>query len=102
MRCENTDKYADYYLLLEECVKYYNEYQLLKQQKKIEKLETTLKDRVIPPSCKHKQETLTIVYLEEEPEYQYYGIRGQNAHVRKQLKRLNKTEEDVICSDRYP
>ena len=25
-------------------------------------------------------------------------IRGQNAHIRKQLKRLNKTEEDVIAA----
>ena len=34
IRCRNTDKYAEYYLLLEKCVKYYNEYQLLKIQDK--------------------------------------------------------------------
>ena len=98
MRSRNTRKYAKYYILLEKAIKYYNEYEKLKQQEKIDRLESTLKDRVIPPSCKHKQETLTIVYLEEEPEYQYHVIRGQNAHIRKQLKRLNKTEEDVIAA----
>ena len=38
MRCENRDKYAEYYLLLEKCVKYYNEYQLLKIQDKINEI----------------------------------------------------------------
>ena len=52
IRSKNTDKYADYYLLLEKCVKYYNDYQILKLQNKIDKLENTLKDRVIVPSCK--------------------------------------------------
>ena len=59
-------------------------------------MEGTLNDRVILPSCKHKIENLVIVYLEEEPEFQYYVIRGQIKHIRKQLKRFNKKEEDII------
>ena len=98
MRSKNTDKYADYYILLEKAVKYYNDYQILKLQNKIDKLENTLKDRVIVPSCKSKIENLVIVYLEEEPEFQYYVIRGQIPHIRKQLRRLNKTEEDIIAA----
>ena len=39
-----------------------------------------------------------IVYLEEEPEFQYYVIRGQIKHIRKQLKRFNKKEEDIIAA----
>ena len=38
------------------------------------------------------------MYLEEEPEYQYYVIRGQLEHIRKKLRRLNKTEEDIIAA----
>ena len=72
IRSKNTDKYADYYLLLEKCVKYYNDYQILKLQNKIDKLENTLENRVIPPSCKSKIENLVIVYLEEELEFQYF------------------------------
>ena len=35
IRSRNTDKYADYYLLLEEAVIYYNEYQLLQIHEKM-------------------------------------------------------------------
>ena len=33
MRSRNTDKYADYYLLLEKCIKHYGDHQILKLQK---------------------------------------------------------------------
>ena len=98
MRSRNTRKYADYYIFLEKCIKHYNDYQLIKLQNKIDKLESTLKDRVIPPTCKHKIENLVIVYLEEEEEFQYYVIRGQIKHIKKQLRRLNKKEEDIIAA----
>ena len=98
IRSLKIDKYADYYLLLKKALKYYNEYQKLKMQNKIEKLEGTLNNRVILPSCKHKIENLAIVYLEEDPEYHCYVIRGQIKHIRKQLKRFNKTDEDVIAA----
>jgi len=98
IRSRNTDKYADYYILLEKAVKYYNDYQLLKLQNKIDKLENTLENRVIPPSCKSKIENLVIVYLEEELEFQYYVIRGQKKHIKTQLRRLNKTEDDIIAA----
>ena len=98
MRSLKTKKFSHYYILLEKCIKYYNDFQLLKQQQQINKLEQTLKDRVIVPSCKQKTENLAVVYLEDEPEYQYYVIRGQIQHIRKQLKRLNKTEEDLIAA----
>ena len=70
-------KFSKYYILLEKAVKYYNDYQILKLQNKIEKLENTLENRVIVPSCKSKIENLVIVYLDEELEFQYYVIRGQ-------------------------
>ena len=98
IRSRNTDKYADYYIFLEKCIKHYNDFQLLKQQQQIEKLEQTLKNRVILPGSKSKHENLVIVYLEEEPEFEYYVIRGQKKHIKTQLKRLNKTEEDIIAA----
>ena len=106
MRSLKTKKYSHYYILLEKAVKYYNDYQLLKLQNKIDKLENTLENRVIPPSCKSKIENLAIVYLgeeeEEELEFQYYVIRGQRQHIMKQLRRLNKTEDAIIASIETP
>ena len=38
------------------------------------------------------------MYLEEEPEFQYYVIRGQIKHIKARLRRLNKTEDDIIAA----
>ena len=38
------------------------------------------------------------VYLEQEPEHQYYGIRGQIQHIKAKVRRLNKTEENIIAA----
>ena len=46
IRSRDTNKYADYYLLLEKALKYYGDFEKLKMQNKIEKLENTLHDRV--------------------------------------------------------
>ena len=56
MRSCKTKKFSHYYILLEKAVKYYNDYQLLKVQNKIDKLENTLENRVILLSCKNKIE----------------------------------------------
>ena len=61
MRSCKTKKFSHYYILLEKAVKYYNEYQVLKLQNKIDKLESTLENRVIVPSCKSKIENLVSV-----------------------------------------
>ena len=98
MRSKNSRKYAEYYLLLEKSLYYYSQYEKLKLKNKIDKLENTLENRVIVPSCKSKIENLVIVYLEEEPEFQYYVIRGQIKHIKARLRRLNKTEDDIIAA----
>ena len=84
MRPKNSRKYAEYYLLLEKSMYYYSQYEKLKLQNKIDKLESTLENRVIVPSCKSKIENLAIVYLEDELEFQYYVIRGQKKHIQTQ------------------
>ena len=90
MRSKNSRKYAEYYLLLEKSLYYYSQCEKLKLKNKIDKLENTLENRVIVPSCKSKIENLVIVYLEEEPEFQYYVIRGQIKHIKARLRRLIK------------
>ena len=98
MRSLKTKKYSHYYILLEKAVKHYNDYQLLKLQNKIDKFENTLENRVIVPSCKRIIENLVIVFLEKGPEFQYYVIRGQIKHIKARLRRLNKTEDDIIAA----
>ena len=38
IRSRNTDKYANYYLLLEKCIKYYNDFEKLKLEHKINEI----------------------------------------------------------------
>jgi hypothetical protein len=47
IRSKNTKKYANYYLLLEECIKYYNDYQLELNKKYIIKLKDKNKENKI-------------------------------------------------------
>ena len=98
MRSKNSRKYAEYYLLLEKSLYYYSQYEKLKLKNKVDNLENTLENRVMVPSCKSKFENLVIVYIEEEPEFQYYVIRGQIKHIKARLRRLNKTEDDIIAA----
>ena len=42
MRSRNTNIYADYYLLLEECIKYFNDYQIELNKKYIIKLKSKI------------------------------------------------------------
>ena len=47
MRAKNTEKYADYYLLLEDCIKYYHDFQLMYKdyiiKQKDDKIDTLIK-----------------------------------------------------------
>jgi phage anti-repressor protein len=45
MRSLKTQQYADYYLLLEECIKYYNDYQNLLKEKYIIKLKSKIQEK---------------------------------------------------------
>ena len=64
IRSLNNQKYTDYYIFLEECINYYNEYQVLKlkrklneaNKKKLVELENsdTLDDFIILKSNKYK------------------------------------------------
>ena len=45
MRSKNTNIYADYYLLLEDCIKYFNDYQIELNKKYIVKLKSKIVDK---------------------------------------------------------
>ena len=79
MRSLKTREYADYYLLLEECIKYFNDYQILLKEKYIIKLKTKNKE--------HK-------YIIKEKDYKICSLEEKMNSIIKQndglLKSLNK------------
>ena len=62
MRSKNTKRYAQYYILLEKCIKYYNDYQFLKIQNK---LDIICNDRVLNLDNPEKKERFIIVFRNE-------------------------------------
>ena len=117
MRSRNTKKYADYYLLLEKCIKYYNDFEKLKLEHKINeinkikllKLENsqTLDNYMI---IKCDEDTLHIrkykgveyIYKHDYVKFPYATVKGSDKNVSKTLK-INKLKiENVIFNKQLP
>jgi hypothetical protein len=84
MRSRNTNIYADYYLLLEECVKYFNDYQKELDKRYIIKLKTKLikKDNKI---CKLEEKLNTIIKSNEETKIMNEKLLKSNEETNKKL-----------------
>ena len=93
MRSKNTNKYAKYYILLEKCIKYYSEYQILKLQTKMKHI---CVDRVIELENNEKDESFVIVLNNIYINHPYTVIRGQKKNLNKVMKQLKS--EDIICN----
>ena len=83
IRSFKTDKYADYFLLLEKCIKYYNEYQLLNMQYKMNNI---CVDRTIELKDNRKDESFVIALNNIYIKHQYTGQKENLCKVMKQLK----------------
>ena len=90
-----TDIYADYFLLLEKCIKYYNEYQLLNMQ---DKMNNICVDRTIELEDNSKDESFVIALKNIYIKHQYTVIRGQKKNLNKVMKKLKLTSENIICN----
>ena len=95
MRSKNTKRYAQYYILLEKCIKYYNDYQLLKIQNK---LDIICNDRVLNLDNPEKKERFIIVFRNEALINQYAVIRTQIKHVKDILRKIGHEESDIIIN----
>jgi hypothetical protein len=96
MRAKNTKIYAYYYLLLEECIKYFNDYQLLLKEKYIIKLKTKNKEQKF--LIKDKDDK--ICTLEEKMN----SIIEQNNKTHKmneELLKSNKLMQDSLNTAHY-
>ena len=89
IRSLKTDKYTDYYILLEKCIKYYNEYQLLKMQYKMNNI---CIDITIELEDNSKDESFVIVSSCVYIKHPYTVIRG-HLWGGKEFKQSNETIE---------
>ena len=95
MKSQKTDIYAKYYILLEKCIKYYSEYQILKLQ---DKMNNICVDRTIELKDNSKDETFVIALNNIYIKHQYTVIRGQKKNLCKVMKQLKLKSEDIICN----
>ena len=95
IRSKNTSKYAQYYLLLEECIKYYNEYQLLLLNKKVKGI---CKDRVLELDNQEKKERFIICLNKEFTHHPYSIVKGQKKSIRETFKNEKLNENDIIVN----
>ena len=119
IRSRNTDKFANYYLLLEMCIKYYNDYYQLKLKKRIEEdnkikllllTESETLDNFTIYRC--DQDTLYVrknphgkglIYTHHDyEEYPYALINGSNKNVAKIIKLCNIKENNKVIRLKCP
>ena len=93
MRSKNTRKYADYYILLEKCVKYYNEYQLFKLQNKINEINTL---KLLTLEDSDTLDNYVIVRDERKKSFKYGTIRGSHKNLRETMHDLDLTDKNII------
>ena len=119
IRSRNTDKYANYYLLLEMCIKYYNDYYQLKLKKRIEednkiKLLLLTESETLDNFTIHKCDKDTLYVRKDQHNkgyitthhdyetYPYVFINGSTKNVNK-MKRVCKIKtENAIIKLRCP
>ena len=119
IRSRNTDKFADYYLLLEKCMKHYNDYYQLKLKKKISddnkiKLLLLTESETLDNFSIYKCDEDTM-YLRKNPhakgfistahdyeEFPYALINGSNKNVNKIIKACNIKPENRLVRIKCP
>ena len=84
MRSLNTKKYAKYYILLEKCIKYYNDYQILLKEKY--NIELTKKIKI------KEQENMSLI---ERMDVLMKKMDNQTKQMKKQNKKMDKQSEQL-------
>ena len=96
MRSKNTKIYAKYYLLLEECIKYFNDYQDKLKEKYIIKLKSKIikKDNMID----HLEEKLNTIIKNNE---ELIKQNNETHKMNKELLKSNKSIEKLLNNANY-
>ena len=117
MRSKNTKRYAQYYILLEKCIKYYNDYQVLKLNDKINKISKvklielsnnkTL-DNFVIVKCDvdtmivTKYNNRKIVKSHDYITYSYALVKGQNKNIHNVMKECNLKVSNILIELEVP
>ena len=85
IRSRNNDTYAKYYIFLEEAIKHYSDFQIMKLQDKLNKTKTI---SILNLIDKDTLDRFIMAKNISNKEYPYLNIRGQERHIRKVKKRM--------------
>ena len=95
IRSRNNDTYAKYYIFLEEAIKHYSDFQILKLVDKLNKKSTI---SILNLIDKDTLDRFVMAKNINNKRYPYLNIRWQERHVRKVMRECEITE-DVILID---
>ena len=95
IRSKNTKRFAHYYLLLEEGITHYNQYQILQLEHKIKDI---CVDRVLKLENEEKSECFVLARNNMFKSHPYFVIRGQIRNYKRNLRENKCLEEDVILN----
>ena len=99
IRSQNTEKYTDYYLMLEKCIKYYNDFQIMKLEKIIQE-----NNKIKLLKLKNADTWDNFIIFEDlrNKSYPYGTIKGSDKNVRETLIDLKLTEDNIVLQLKVP
>jgi len=99
IRSKNNTVYAEYYIFLEEAIKHYSDFQVLKLQDKLNKKSTI---SILNLIDKDTLDRFIMAKNISNKEYPYLNIRGQERHIRKVMKECEILESDILIDLNVP
>ena len=99
IRSRNTDKFADYYLLLEEAIKHYNDFQILQLKEKIQRINH---NKILELENSDTLDHFVIVKSNNYKEFPYATIKGSQKNLNETMNEYDITEDNVILHLRVP
>ena len=99
IRSKNSYKYADYFLLLEKCIKHYNDFQILQLKEKIQRINH---NKILELENSDTLDHFVIVKSNNYKEFPYATIKGSQKNLNETMNEYDITEDNVILHLRVP
>jgi len=98
IRSLKTIKYARYYVFLEEAIRHYSEYGMLRMEK-ILKEKSSLP--IPKPDTKETCDNF-VLFRTSNADYPYFVVRGRVINIKKQMMTRNYTDDDILLQLKLP
>jgi len=98
IRSLKTKKYARYYIFLEEAIKHYNEYRIMRMGDALREKSSL---SVLKLETKETRDNF-VLFRTKDADYPYYAVRGQTSNVKNQMLARNYTDDDIILQLKLP